>query len=92
MPLRRVKGLLFHPDSSPSRARVPLLSHEAPLADLRRSVCPFDCPDACGMLVEVEGGRAVGVRGDFQQEAAFPAAVAALTAAALQVTGDRHDY
>ncbi|MDR3683831.1 MAG: molybdopterin-dependent oxidoreductase, partial [Geothrix sp.] len=29
-----------------------------------RSVCPFDCPDACGMLVEVEGGRAVGVRGD----------------------------
>ena len=29
-----------------------------------RSVCPFDCPDACGLLVEVEGGRAVKVRGD----------------------------
>jgi len=29
-----------------------------------RSVCPYDCPDACGMLVEVEGGRAVAVRGD----------------------------
>jgi anaerobic selenocysteine-containing dehydrogenase len=31
---------------------------------LLRSVCPFDCPDACGLLVEVEGGRAVRVRGD----------------------------
>src|SRR5512144_3159905 len=32
--------------------------------DLARSVCPFDCPDACGLLVEVEGGRAAKVRGD----------------------------
>jgi anaerobic selenocysteine-containing dehydrogenase len=31
---------------------------------LARSVCPFDCPDACGLIVEVEGGRAVRVRGD----------------------------
>lgn len=30
----------------------------------KRSVCPFDCPDTCGMLVEVEGGKAVGVKGD----------------------------
>jgi anaerobic selenocysteine-containing dehydrogenase len=29
-----------------------------------RSTCPFDCPDACGLLVDVEGGRAVAVRGD----------------------------
>jgi len=29
-----------------------------------RSVCPYDCPDACGLLVEVEGGRAVKVSGD----------------------------
>ena len=29
-----------------------------------RSVCPYDCPDACGMLVTVENGRAVGVMGD----------------------------
>jgi anaerobic selenocysteine-containing dehydrogenase len=29
-----------------------------------RSVCPYDCPDACGLLVEVEDGRAVRVRGD----------------------------
>lgn len=29
-----------------------------------RSVCPHDCPDACGLLVEVEDGRAVAVRGD----------------------------
>lgn len=29
-----------------------------------RSVCPFDCPDACGLLVEVEDGRAMKVSGD----------------------------
>ena len=30
----------------------------------KRSVCPFDCPDTCGMLVQVEEGKAVGVQGD----------------------------
>ena len=29
-----------------------------------RSVCPYDCPDTCGLLVEVEEGRALSVRGD----------------------------
>jgi anaerobic selenocysteine-containing dehydrogenase len=29
-----------------------------------RSVCPFDCPDACGLLVTVEKNRAVSVTGD----------------------------
>jgi anaerobic selenocysteine-containing dehydrogenase len=33
-----------------------------------RSVCPFDCPDACGLIVEVgrseAGGRVLKVRGD----------------------------
>jgi anaerobic selenocysteine-containing dehydrogenase len=33
-------------------------------AQMRRSVCPYDCPDACGLLVEVEGDRAVRVAGD----------------------------
>ena len=32
----------------------------------KRSVCPFDCPDTCGMLVQVENGKAVGVKGDPQ--------------------------
>lgn len=31
---------------------------------LHRSVCPYDCPDACGLLVQVAGGRAVSVSGD----------------------------
>jgi anaerobic selenocysteine-containing dehydrogenase len=31
---------------------------------IARSVCPYDCPDACGLAVEVEGGRALRVRGD----------------------------
>ena len=29
-----------------------------------RSVCPYDCPDACGMLIDVEDQRAVHVAGD----------------------------
>lgn len=29
-----------------------------------KSVCPFDCPDACGLLVTVEDGQAVKVCGD----------------------------
>jgi len=29
-----------------------------------RSTCPYDCPDACGLLVEVADGRAVAVKGD----------------------------
>lgn len=33
-------------------------------ATVVRSVCPFDCPDACGLLVEVEGGKAVRLSGD----------------------------
>ncbi len=31
---------------------------------LNRSVCPYDCPDACGLLVQVEDGKAVRVKGD----------------------------
>ncbi|HBA89416.1 MAG TPA: formate dehydrogenase [Geobacter sp.] len=30
----------------------------------KRSVCPFDCPDTCGMLVQVEKGKAIAVQGD----------------------------
>jgi anaerobic selenocysteine-containing dehydrogenase len=30
----------------------------------KRSVCPFDCPDTCGLLVQVQDGKAVGVQGD----------------------------
>jgi anaerobic selenocysteine-containing dehydrogenase len=29
-----------------------------------RSVCPYDCPDTCGLLVEVDQGRAARVSGD----------------------------
>jgi anaerobic selenocysteine-containing dehydrogenase len=31
---------------------------------MKRSVCPYDCPDTCGLLVEVSDGRAVRVMGD----------------------------
>jgi anaerobic selenocysteine-containing dehydrogenase len=29
-----------------------------------RAVCPHDCPDTCGMLVTVQDGRAIELRGD----------------------------
>jgi anaerobic selenocysteine-containing dehydrogenase len=32
--------------------------------NILRSVCPYDCPDTCGLLVEVKGGKAVQVSGD----------------------------
>jgi len=32
----------------------------------KRSVCPFDCPDTCGLLIQVEEGKAVAVQGDPQ--------------------------
>ena len=31
---------------------------------IKRSVCPYDCPDACSLLVEVRDGTAVRVQGD----------------------------
>ncbi len=31
---------------------------------IKRSVCPYDCPDACGFLVEVVDGVAVRMSGD----------------------------
>src|SRR5262249_22282344 len=30
----------------------------------QHSVCPLDCPDACGVLVEIEDGRATKLRGN----------------------------
>ncbi len=31
---------------------------------IKRSVCPYDCPDACGLLIEVVDGKAIKVSGD----------------------------
>lgn len=32
--------------------------------DIKRSVCPYDCPDACGLVIGVEDGKAITVNGD----------------------------
>src|SRR5262245_53582041 len=32
--------------------------------EIRHSVCALDCPDACGLVVEIENGRGVKLRGD----------------------------
>ncbi|KUO48735.1 MAG: formate dehydrogenase [Desulfitibacter sp. BRH_c19] len=34
------------------------------MSTVRHSVCPYDCPDTCGLLVEIENGRAVKIQGD----------------------------
>jgi anaerobic selenocysteine-containing dehydrogenase len=31
---------------------------------VKRSVCPYDCPDACGLVVDIVNGKAVKVKGD----------------------------
>ena len=33
-------------------------------SEIKRSVCPYDCPDTCGLLVETLQGEAVKVMGD----------------------------
>lgn len=30
----------------------------------RKSVCPYDCPDCCGLIITIEDGKAVHVEGD----------------------------
>jgi len=32
--------------------------------EIKRSVCPYDCPDTCSLLVEVKDGVALRVQGD----------------------------
>ena len=34
------------------------------MIEFKRSVCPHDCPDTCGLLVGVENGRVISVKGD----------------------------
>lgn len=34
------------------------------MSSIKRSVCPYDCPDTCGLLVEVAGNKAIRVSGD----------------------------
>lgn len=34
------------------------------MPEWKRSVCPYDCPDACGLLIQVVDGQAVKVIGD----------------------------
>ena len=33
-------------------------------SNLKRSVCPYDCPDTCGLIIEVVDGQAFKVTGD----------------------------
>ena len=34
------------------------------MTEIKRSVCPFDCPDSCSLLMTVEDGRCVKTAGD----------------------------
>lgn len=43
---------------------IPAGTREEIVMEVVRSVCPYDCPDACGLLVSIAAGRAVKVQGD----------------------------
>ena len=34
------------------------------MSTLVPSTCPYDCPDACGLLAQVEDGKLLGVKGN----------------------------
>ena len=34
------------------------------MIEIKRSVCPLDCPDTCSILVTVEDGKLVKLQGD----------------------------
>src|SRR5580765_8727110 len=42
---------------------VPLDSPETATRRVVRAACPHDCPDTCAMLVTVEQGRAIEIKG-----------------------------
>ncbi|MDP4128400.1 MAG: molybdopterin-dependent oxidoreductase [Bacillota bacterium] len=42
----------------------PRESNSSRKSQLKRSVCPYDCPDTCGLLIEVADDQAVKVTGD----------------------------
>jgi anaerobic selenocysteine-containing dehydrogenase len=42
----------------------PLSSNEASATQVRHSTCSLDCPDACSVLVTVQDGRAIKLRGN----------------------------
>ena len=33
-------------------------------SEWKKSVCPYDCPDACGLLLKIEAGSVTAVKGD----------------------------
>ena len=47
----------------PGRRRPGLLYNEC-VTRIVKAVCPHDCPDACGVLITVEDGRATKIQGD----------------------------
>ncbi len=41
------------------------MNHAVPLPVVsHRSVCPLDCPDTCSLILDVQAGKIVGLRGD----------------------------
>lgn len=34
------------------------------MSEIKKSICPYDCPNTCGFLIEVEDGRIIRVKND----------------------------
>src|SRR6476469_3957874 len=60
----RACGRITASDRSRRMRAMPLDSSAAANRRIVRAACPHDCPDTCAMLVTVEDGRAVDIRGD----------------------------
>src|ERR1700732_2781076 len=41
-----------------------IIVRSKPMKRVFPAACPHDCPDACGVLITVEGGRATKIQGD----------------------------
>jgi anaerobic selenocysteine-containing dehydrogenase len=48
------------------RRTVPCYDNVMPELTVIRAVCPHDCPDTCSMLVTVQDGKAIALRGDLE--------------------------
>src|SRR5208282_3315405 len=59
---------LWRQDASPFRGfrKVRALPRiiERAMKQIVHAVCPHDCPDACSVLITIEGGRATKIQGD----------------------------
>lgn len=46
------------------RRNIPSNPQSHPIMNIRKTICPYDCPTSCGLLAETDGTRVLKVSGD----------------------------